>query len=68
MKEYLENLQETNSITPETTDSGLWSQCAPSEPELYKGTGNVIVMSCYLLEWIPREYWLAIVKSVASFC
>ena len=50
VEEYLANLQETYSITTETSDSGLWSQSAPSELELYKGTGNFIVMSCYLLE------------------
>ena len=39
--------QNTDINLPEKTDSGLWSQRAPSESELYKGTGN---LSSYLLE------------------
>lgn len=50
VEEYLANLQETYSITTETSDSGLWSQSAPSEWEIYKDTGNFIVMSYYSLE------------------
>lgn len=50
VEEYLANLQETYSLTTETTDSGLWSQSAPSEAELYKGAGNFILMSCCLLK------------------
>ena len=44
VEEYLANLQETYSVAAETTDSGLWSQSATSELELYKGTGNSIAM------------------------
>lgn len=50
VEEYLANLQETYSMITETTDSGLGSQSAPSELQLYKGTGNFILMSCYILE------------------
>ena len=50
VEEYLANLQETYSVTTETTDSGLWSQSAPSESGLYEDTGNCSVISCYLLE------------------
>ena len=50
VEEYLANLQETYSITTETTDSGLGSQRAISELELYKSTGNCIAKSCCLLE------------------
>ena len=50
VEKYLANLQETYSMTTETTDSGLWSQSTPSESGLYKDTGDCIVMSCNLLE------------------
>jgi len=40
VEEYLANRQETYSMTTETTDSGLWSQSAPSESGLYQDTGN----------------------------
>ena len=50
VKEYVANLPETGSITTETIDSGLWSQSAPSEWELYEGAGNFIVMSFFSLE------------------
>ena len=55
VKEYLESLQETHSMTRETTDSGLGSQSAPSESELYKSTGNFIAMPCCSLDFVPRE-------------
>ena len=50
VEEYMANLHESGSMTTETSDSGLWSQSAPSEWALYKGAGNFIVVSCYLLE------------------
>ena len=43
VEEYLANL-------PETIYSGLWSQSAPSESEIYQDTDNFIVVSCCLLE------------------
>jgi len=49
VKEYVANVQETYSVTTETTDNGLWSQSAPSESEIYVDTGNCSVISCYLL-------------------
>ena len=55
VEEYLANLPETYSMASETIDSSLWSLSAPSESEIYQDTGNFIVVSCYLLEWIPRE-------------
>ena len=45
VEEYLANLQETYSVTTETTDSGLWSQSAPSESGFNKDKGNIIVIS-----------------------
>jgi len=41
VEEYMANLRESGSMTTETTDSGLWSQSAPSEWALYKGAGDI---------------------------
>ena len=46
VEECLANLQETGSMTTETTDSGLRSQSAPSEWALYEGAVNLIDVSC----------------------
>lgn len=48
VEEYLANLQETYSVTTETTDSGVWSQSAPSESGFNKDTGDCIVILCTL--------------------
>ena len=41
VEEYLANLQETYSVTTETSDSGLWSQSAPSESGLETKTSSI---------------------------
>ena len=41
VENYLANLQETSSVTTETSDSGLWSQSAPSESGLETKTSSI---------------------------
>ena len=41
VEDYLANLQETYSVTTETSDSGLGSQSAPSESGLETKTSSI---------------------------